>query len=498
MQEENNHILFTAEDIRKYHEGKLSRAQMHAMERASLEDPFLADALEGYAVEEVNVPADLDELKARLKQRLEDKDEQKVIPIAAPVKPFNWLRVAAMIVAIGGAGLLIYNLGFNTTRKESSIAQDIAKTDTPQNKEITTPVDSTKFKQDSGDLPATTTPAKSNTQVVANSTQNNALIDQQTAKRAGLEKQYKAEHDQAAAAELKENTESLAMKKTASVAAAAPRPVTPSELNETKQLDTILAGRLPGIAVQKDEKSKSLAGRGNSGNDKNVAANNGYSNQNRYAYSYETNNNQQTAKARRQLNVQPSVNVFRGKVTDDQNNPLPFANITNLSDDVGTYADAQGNFVLTSPDSVMNVQVRSLGFENNLTQLQNGLSINKVELKDDNSIPAIVLSNKKANARQKQGSMVLEEPEPADGWTKYDAYLANNLKLPDAYRTKPQESGEVELSFEVNSIGEPINIKVEKSLCEVCDKEAIRLLKEGPKWKRKAKKGKRTTITIPF
>ena len=68
MQEENNHILFTAEDIRKYHEGKLSPAQMHAMERASLEDPFLADALEGYALEEVKVPADIDELKARLQE----------------------------------------------------------------------------------------------------------------------------------------------------------------------------------------------------------------------------------------------------------------------------------------------------------------------------------------------------------------------------------------------------------------------------------------------
>ena len=416
--------------------------------------------------------------------------------MAAPVKPFNWLRIAAMIVAIGGAGLLVYNLGFNSSRKESSIAQDIAKTDTPQKKETSIPIDSTQLKQKPGNSSTATAPAKVNTQVVANSTQNNALTDQQFAEKSGLEKQYKAEHDQAAAAELKENTEVLAMKKNAA-AAAAPRPVIASEVNETKQLDTMLAGHLPGIAVQKKEKSKELPVRSYSTNDKNTAAGNGYSNQNRNTYNYE-NNNQQAARGRRQLSIQPSVNVFRGKVTDDQNNPLPFANITNLTDDIGTYADAQGNFVLTSPDSIMNVQVRSLGFENNLAQLQNGFAINKVELKDDNSIPAIVLSNKKANARQKQGSMVLEEPEPADGWTKYDAYLANNLKLPDAYRTKPQESGEVELSFEVNSIGEPINIKVEKSLCEVCDKEAIRLLKEGPKWKRKAKKGKRTTITIPF
>lgn len=496
MQEENNHILFTAEDIRRYHEGKLSSAQMHAMEKASLEDPFLADALEGYAVEEVKVPADLDELKARLKERLDDKDNKKVMPMAAPVKPFNWLRIAAMIVAIGGAGLLVYNIGFNTSRNENSIAQETAKKDNPQQQQTIVPATDSIQSQQTPEAAATTkAPAKVNTEAVANSTQNNGLIDQRLAEKSGLDKQYKAEQDRAAAAELQHNTATLSMKK----AAAPSGQVIAPDVNEPKQLDTMLAGRLPGIAVQKEEKSKDLAIRGYSTNDKNVAAGNGYLNQNRNASNYEiNNNNQQASRARRQLAMQPSVNVFRGKVTDYQNNPLPFANITNLSDDIGTYADAQGNFVLTSPDSIMNVQVRSLGFENNLTQLQNGLTVNKVELKDDNSIPAIVLSNKKANARQKQGSMVLEEPEPADGWTKYDAYLANNLKLPDAYRTKPQESGEVELSFEVNSIGEPINIKVEKSLCEVCDKEAIRLLKEGPKWKRKAKKGKRTTITIPF
>ncbi|HZI54947.1 MAG TPA: TonB family protein, partial [Chitinophagaceae bacterium] len=60
-----------------------------------------------------------------------------------------------------------------------------------------------------------------------------------------------------------------------------------------------------------------------------------------------------------------------------------------------------------------------------------------------------------------------------------------------------QTSGTVELSFEVDKNGVPYNIKVKKSLCETCDKEAIRLIKEGPKWKRKVKKGK-ATVTVSF
>ena len=59
-------------------------------------------------------------------------------------------------------------------------------------------------------------------------------------------------------------------------------------------------------------------------------------------------------------------------------------------------------------------------------------------------------------------------------------------------------TGVVEVSFEVDEMGNPVNIKVEKSLCDSCDKEAIRLVKDGPKWKRKAKKKGRTMVTIPF
>ena len=55
----------------------------------------------------------------------------------------------------------------------------------------------------------------------------------------------------------------------------------------------------------------------------------------------------------------------------------------------------------------------------------------------------------------------------------------------------------MEVSFEVDAKGEPVNIRVEKSLCDKCDKEAIRLIKEGPKWKQNARNN-RTTVTIPF
>jgi hypothetical protein len=152
-----------------------------------------------------------------------------------------------------------------------------------------------------------------------------------------------------------------------------------------------------------------------------------------------------------------------------------------------------------SPDSVLDVQVKSLGFENSNIRLHNGVNNNQVTLKDDRSLTEVVVSRKKINSsRSRDANMKFEEPEPADGWEYYDTYLVNNLNVPEIFETKPSSGSEVEVSFEVNKDGEPVNIKVEKSLCDKCDKEAIRLIKEGPKWKRKAKKGKRTSVTISF
>ena len=177
----------------------------------------------------------------------------------------------------------------------------------------------------------------------------------------------------------------------------------------------------------------------------------------------------------------------------------PFANVTNVEDNVGTYADARGFFNLTSPDSTLNVQVRSLGFNINNAQLRNNVPNNQVVLQEDKSLNEVVISNKKPNAttRAKDANLTLEEPEPEDGWDNYDTYLANNLTISDDYQLKKSGSNDVKVSFEVNKYGEPINIKIEKSLCTRCDQEAIRLVKEGPKWKRKARKG-RAVVTITF
>ncbi len=118
----NGHTIktYSASDIEKYQQGLLSPADMHAMEKAALEDPFLADAMEGYAEAGATLQADLDDLKKRLAQRTEEKT--KVIPLGGAGKSsFPFMRAAVMIGVLAGAGTLAYLFMFKG--KEQPIAQ---------------------------------------------------------------------------------------------------------------------------------------------------------------------------------------------------------------------------------------------------------------------------------------------------------------------------------------------------------------------------------------
>lgn len=101
----------------------------------------------------------------------------------------------------------------------------------------------------------------------------------------------------------------------------------------------------------------------------------------------------------------------------------------------------------------------------------------------------VVLNKGKAKSSMRRDKVVIDTLEPEQGWNNFDDYIASNLKPPDELKLK-SISGEVELSFEVNKEGEPVNITIIKSLCQKCDEEAIRLLKDGPKWNKKKTKGK--------
>lgn len=438
MSEEKKYKNYTAADIEKYHKGLMSFEEMHALEKAALDDPFLSDAMEGYKATPTNIESDLEDLKIKLENKM---GSSKVVVIPASRGSFNWWKTAAAAVIIGGVAFLTYRIS-TKNEKDSSIAKlEEKKSDEP----ATAPGnDSIKFKLESKDTIA----VKNLNQPTSSSTL-------------------------------------IATKKKV--------PVYPFSVNGKNKND---------IAVNKERESDSVIIDTKKASDE---AKDLSSAQGSVAPVSKSIGNDNKASARflsvekvEGLKERQNINYFHGRVADASNNPLPFANITNTHDNVGTYADAQGNFTLISPDSVLHVQVRSVGFQNNLAVLKTNVTHNRVILQEDKSAPDKIISYQKPDSnRSKKGSMKFEEPEPADGWTNYSTYLANNINIPGDLKMN-QEKGNVELSFEVNGAGEATHIKVEKSLCEKCDEEAIRLVKQGPKWKKKNKKINRITISVPF
>lgn len=109
----------------------------------------------------------------------------------------------------------------------------------------------------------------------------------------------------------------------------------------------------------------------------------------------------------------------------------------------------------------------------------------------DGSLQEVVVAKSKARKLGGRTSGVtIDTLEPAQGWSSFDNYVADNLKVPKELKEKKPLVNEVELRFDVDKEGNPVNIAVTQPLCDKCDQEAVRLLKEGPKWKGKKKNGK--------
>lgn len=449
MSEEKNIKNYTAADIEKYWNGKLSTAEMHAIEKAAMDDPFLADALEGYKNTN-NVTEDIVELHSRLDKRV----IAPVIPLKEKKVP--WLKVAAAVIVISGVGLLVQQLVLN--KKESSIVN----VDNPE--------------KDKADVATIEQPKPDTSKITTG-----GLSDTLSMQAAG-----KKQDD---------------IKKTTA-------PVAFSAIDTAKAADGIIAGDIktesirndvdvksaPSIVTaQKNESAREKESSGRSALDStktlNLAKPTAAASRKEAETLYDASTNANNGVANF------LSNKYNYRVIDAQNNPVPFANVMNTRDNVGTYTDIKGNFNLLSSDSVLNVQIRSLGYLSDNYKLVPNSPYPTIVLKEDNNSRRQFQAPTQSVVSNVTRKDTAELEEPEVGWGYYNTYVANNIQIPDNIRKK-SGLGSVELSFDIDKTGHPVNIKVTKSSqCKECDDEAVRLLKEGPKWKRKGKKSK-TTISI--
>jgi nitrogen fixation-related uncharacterized protein len=101
-----NRSTYSHADIQRYLQQKMSQQEMHAFEKAMMDDPFLADALEGFAVSNAELTeAHLSAIERKIKK---EDDEMAVVPL--PVQRTSWWKVAAIIIVIITGGVVSWSL----------------------------------------------------------------------------------------------------------------------------------------------------------------------------------------------------------------------------------------------------------------------------------------------------------------------------------------------------------------------------------------------------
>lgn len=454
MPTNHQHIIYSAEDIKRYLEGNMSSNEMHAMEKAALDDPLLADAIEGYA----GAPKeDWSSVLAELKNKVAVNEETTPVIDIKRSGSIKWWKAAAAVLLIGITGTITYLM--NSQKEQANVAKT----------ESTPTLDSSVaaiIKADSIDekTVAIQEAPKKETGYLSNETQadrRSETISEQQGNSVKDKDDFVYKPDFKTTDQKKQNQVTYfnktadAEEKEETVQNAAP--VAPSTSNNSNNL-------LENYAAEQNKAAST------------ERSGVGYDRQKESAG---------FIKQQYQL---------KGNVVNQNGEPVSFASLKiNSPRSQFLTTDAKGNFSFAAADSTLNVEIASAGYTPGNFKLKANTN-NGIVLQPSNAaLSEVVISSnipkdKLAKKRVTTVDDELEETaEPSGGWDSYNNYLDNNVHLPD---NNQNIHGTVEALVKVNRKGQIDEVKITQSLNSECDKEAVRLIKSGPGWKLKSgKKG---------
>ena len=193
------------------------------------------------------------------------------------------------------------------------------------------------------------------------------------------------------------------------------------------------------------------------------------------------------------LPVSKKTIALSGKIVDSNNEPIIGATVVQKGTNKGTVTDIDGNYKLNTDSEDAPLTAYLIGFEK--LEIPDPKDAKIVVMKEETGmLDEVVVTGYGTQKKSMVTGSVSEvkslsknkvaeiKPEPIGGMKEYKKYIEQNLvRPPDPSCQKIK--GKVFLQFSVNTSGHPQNITVKKSLCPSLDQEAIRLLKDGPKWK---------------
>ena len=190
--------------------------------------------------------------------------------------------------------------------------------------------------------------------------------------------------------------------------------------------------------------------------------------------------------------ILPQNNMIKGIVTDKKGEPLIGASVAYKGTNIGTITNMNGEFSLVKKDGKKQLTAQFIGYDPVEIRVDTSRTMLIAMNENQQALNEVVVVGYGAKKKKKSvtaGTVVKGDeqankditPQPVIGKRNYQKYLKENLVHPTDEKCA-QVKGKVILTFLVNKEGRPFYIKVKESLCESADKEAIRLIQEGPDW----------------
>ena len=471
---------YSAADIEKYLRGDLSPREMHDLENAALEDPFLADALEGMSIllsppqatdltsqaadpekpgnaGDTGLGSDLDELHTRLNARVATVPDRDNIRRAIP----RW-SIAASIILLLGIGCIVYYTFLTGAR--SKIVAPAPSAAAPSSSVVaaspSAAAPSSPVAPSSSPTAETTAPPAQATSL-ASPAPTQPLSLTRSARPTPAKQSTEADkirEDDALEAKAREDA-------SATAGIATKPPAAPSGQ---------LEGRAGGLTLDSPAR---------------ISMANAFYKQ------------------------APNSLVLIGRVLDNHDNPLPGASLTLKGyRNTGTVTDREGQFKLYLPpqDSSRYLTVAMVGYGQKSFPL-NTLSTDNITdhvirlQPSDAALEEVVVSGFGSRRKETLATAPSTSEEELDSlWQKTRPVIgraAYLYYLDTAQKTLALDSsitGTETVSFEVDKKGTLTSFKIEQSLSPAHDEAIIRLVKEGPAWQLLKQKKVRATVSLHF
>lgn len=434
--------------IRQYLEGKLDDRTMHALEKQALDDPFLAEALEGYSHHDADQQPALADLQSRLEKRVQEPPKKRGMYV-------RWLAAASVLIMVVAGSLMLLN--------RPQISPSIV-------------VQESVLQKDTG--PAAQG-GLSQEELKASEKQDSIATEQ---------KQLTLQDGKEIPLKKKEAPAAMKMR--------APAPAPPaSEMADVSPAKPAAALSRNDIQLKApDTRSSRIFGKKEHAYDSAGMFSMSKSNKVNPGDTIFIGRRQQQdtdlmAKSRQEGYIagQPAkyydprkdndYNLISGVVIDAKTGArIPGVSVTEKGSDRAVVTDTSGNYALrVSKKENVELNFASAGYQRKKVNVS-PLSTGKVDV----SLPAAneirirgIASNVEAEKRANPN------PEPVMGEKVYQIYLQSKKYL--IAKATPI-TGEVRLSFTVMPDSTLTDFKVLNSLGKIADDAAIRIVQDGPKW----------------